>query len=166
MSRRSITQQDLPKVAANGLIDRRVLLRNSALLAGAAGAGFTGIVRAAAEPLAVDDWSMKIGAGVQTYSTPSRYEAKVIRTLANPTNPGNNQARTPHHLLDGMITPSALHFVVARTGAPDARLQPRRSDALSDGIAHPLRRMRRQLRADVVEGADPSRRTGAARSFV
>ena len=119
MSRRSVTEQDLPKVAANGLIDRRVLLRNSALLAGAAGAGFTGIVRAAAEPLAVDDWSMKIGTGVQPYSTPSRYEAKVIRTLANPTNPGNYQARTPHHLLDGIITQNGVHFVVARTGAPD-----------------------------------------------
>jgi len=119
MSRRTDIQNNLPKVAANGLIDRRVLLRNSALLAGAAGAGLTGIARAAAEPLAVDPWSLNIGAAVPTYSTPSHYEAKVARTLANPTNPGNNQARTPHHLLDGMITPNGVHFVVARTGAPD-----------------------------------------------
>ena len=119
MSRRTDIQNKLPKVADNGLIDRRVLLRNSALLAGAAGAGLTGIARAAAEPLAVDPWSLNIGAAVPTYSTPSHYEAKVARTLANPTNPGNNQARTPHHLLDGMITPNGVHFVVARTGAPD-----------------------------------------------
>jgi sulfane dehydrogenase subunit SoxC len=29
------------------------------------------------------------------------------------------QARTPHHRLDGMVTPAGLHFVVARAGAPD-----------------------------------------------
>src|SRR5262247_1043476 len=97
-SRRSVTDLDLPKVAANGLIDRRVLLRSGSLLAGAATAGLTGIARAAAEPLQVDAWSLGMGQGVLAYSTPSRYEAKVVRTIANPNNPGNNQARTPHHL--------------------------------------------------------------------
>jgi len=117
--RRSITDPDLPKVAANGLIDRRVLLSSGTLLAGAATAGLTGIVRAAAEPLQVDAWSLGMGQGVLPYSMPSRYEAKVVRSIANPNNPGNNQARTPHHLLDGIITPNGVHFVVARTGAPD-----------------------------------------------
>jgi sulfane dehydrogenase subunit SoxC len=28
-------------------------------------------------------------------------------------------ARTPHHLLNGTITPNGLHFVVSRTGFPD-----------------------------------------------
>jgi hypothetical protein len=40
-----------------------------------------------------------------------------------PTNPKNeprtSNARTPHHLLDGTITPNGLHFVEARTGFPD-----------------------------------------------
>ena len=90
------------------------------LFAGAAAAsGVTGIASAAAEPLAVDSWSMNIGAPIPPYSTPSKFESKVIRTIANPDRPGNNQSRTPHHLLDGTITPNGLHFIITRTGAPD-----------------------------------------------
>ena len=44
----------------------------------------------------------------------------VVRTLTNPKNePRTSQARTPHHLLNGTITPNGLHFVVSRTGFPD-----------------------------------------------
>ena len=51
---------------------------------------------------------------------PAKYESKVVRTLTNPNNePRTSKARTPHHLLDGTITPNGLHFVVARTGFPD-----------------------------------------------
>ena len=51
---------------------------------------------------------------------PSKYENKVVRTLTNPNGePRTQQARTPHHLLNGTITPNGLHFVVARTGFPD-----------------------------------------------
>jgi sulfane dehydrogenase subunit SoxC len=77
------------------------------------------IAKAAAEPLAVDPWSKTIGAPVPTYATPSHFESKVVRTVGDPARPGTMQARTPHHELDGMITPAALHFVVARAGAPD-----------------------------------------------
>jgi sulfane dehydrogenase subunit SoxC len=43
-----------------------------------------------------------------------------VRTLTNPNGePRTQQARTPHHLLNGTITPNGLHFVVARTGFPD-----------------------------------------------
>src|SRR5258708_13773097 len=39
------------------------------------------------------------------------------------TNPklerGGSAARTPHHLLNGTITPNGLHFVIARGGFPD-----------------------------------------------
>ena len=43
-----------------------------------------------------------------------------MRTLTNPKNePRTSQARTPHHLLNGTITPNGLHFVVSRTGFPD-----------------------------------------------
>lgn len=117
---RRTRQLPVEHVAGNGLLDRRLFLRNSALMAGATGAGVMGaIARAAADPLIVDPWSLAIGAPVPPYSTPSRFEAKVVRSVANAANPGNSQSRTPHHLLDGTITPSAVHFVVARTGAPD-----------------------------------------------
>jgi sulfane dehydrogenase subunit SoxC len=119
-ARRSKTQLSVEHVAGNGLLHRRLFLRNGALLAGAAGAGVMGpIARAAADPLTVDPWSLTIGAPVTTYSLPSHFESKVTRTTGDTTRPGTQQARTPHHLLDGIITPAALHFVVARAGAPD-----------------------------------------------
>ena len=43
-----------------------------------------------------------------------------MRTVANPNRlPGAQGARTPHHLLNGSITPNGLHFVVSWGGAPD-----------------------------------------------
>ena len=93
---------------------------------------------------------------------PAKYENKVVRTLTNPNNePRTSQARTPHHLLDGTITPNGLHFVVARTGFPD--IDPDKHRLVIHGLvkqplvfdletlarypmvhAHQLRRMRRQ----------------------
>jgi sulfane dehydrogenase subunit SoxC len=43
-----------------------------------------------------------------------------VRSLTNPKlEPRNSAARTPHHLLNGTITPNGLHFVIARGGYPD-----------------------------------------------
>jgi sulfane dehydrogenase subunit SoxC len=40
--------------------------------------------------------------------------------LNNPNGqPGAQGARTPHHLMNGAITPNGLHFVVSHGGAPD-----------------------------------------------
>jgi sulfane dehydrogenase subunit SoxC len=106
-------------VAGNGLLDRRALLGQGMLFAGAAAASVTGVASAAAEPLAVDPWSLTIGAPIPPYSNPSRFEAKVAHLTAPNNGIGTGQARTPHHLLDGIITPNGVHFVVARAGAPD-----------------------------------------------
>jgi sulfane dehydrogenase subunit SoxC len=108
-------------VAGNGLIDRRALLGRGVVYAAAATAGVgTSLNGAAAEPLAVDPWSLEPGAVIPAYGTPSKYESKVVRTLTNPKGePRTANARTPHHLLDGTITPAGLHFVVSRTGIPD-----------------------------------------------
>ena len=108
-------------VAGNGLIDRRVLLGRGILYAGAIGTGASAsLTGAAAEPLAVDPWSLGPGSLIPAYGQPAKYEDKVVRTLTNPTGrPGGQNARTPHHLLNGTITPNGLHFVIARAGAPD-----------------------------------------------
>ena len=107
-------------VAGNGLIDRRALLGRGIVFAGAAVGGGASITGAAAEPLAVDPWSLGPGEVIPAYGTPSKYEAKVVRTLTNPKGePRTANARTPHHLLEGTITPAGLHFVVSRTGIPD-----------------------------------------------
>jgi sulfane dehydrogenase subunit SoxC len=117
-SRRNPRGEDVPQVAANGLLDRRALLGRGALLAGAMSAGAAGsLTGAAAEPLSNGPWSLAPGVPVPPYGQPSKYEAKVVRTLSNPKlEPRTSGARTPHHLLNGTITPNGLHFVVARGG--------------------------------------------------
>jgi sulfane dehydrogenase subunit SoxC len=62
---------------------------------------------------------MTVGAPIPPYSTPSKFEAKVAHLIAPNNGIGTGQARTPHHQLDGIITPNGVHFVVARSGAPD-----------------------------------------------
>jgi len=111
--------QSLETVAGNGLIDRRALLGRGVALAGATATGAS-LTSAAAEPLPVDPWSLQIGSAIPAYETPAKYEKHVVRTLTNPNNePRTSQGRTPHHLLNGTITPNGLHFVVSRTGFPD-----------------------------------------------
>jgi sulfane dehydrogenase subunit SoxC len=112
---------DAPFVAANGLIHRRALLGRGILFAGAMGTGAgAALTSAAAEPLAIDPWSLSPGIAIPPYERPSKYENNVVRTLTNPNNEARGSAaRTPHHLLNGTITPNGLHFVVARGGFPD-----------------------------------------------
>jgi sulfane dehydrogenase subunit SoxC len=113
--------ESVPHVAGNGLLDRRALLSQGAVLAGAMSVGAVGATTgAAAEPLANDSWSMAPGIPIPAYGVPSRFEAKTARTLTNPKlEPRGSAARTPHHLLNGTITPNGLHFVIARGGFPD-----------------------------------------------
>ncbi len=102
-------------VAGNGLLDRRLFL--GASLAGAALAPSP----AAAEPLAVPPWSLAPGVPFNAYGMPSKFEAAAARKWVapvNPATPGIGASRTPHHLLDGMMTPSGLHFERSHAGAP------------------------------------------------
>ncbi|OLC38687.1 MAG: sulfite dehydrogenase, partial [Candidatus Rokubacteria bacterium 13_1_40CM_4_69_5] len=47
-------------------------------------------------------------------------EKNVARTLSNPQGePRTQHGRTPHHLLQGTITPNGLHFVISHAGDPD-----------------------------------------------
>src|SRR3954471_1437568 len=106
------------RVAANGILNRRVFLEG-AFVAAAAGTGSTA---AGAEPLPVQGWMKQPGAGFSAYGQPSRFESKVARTIAPPANPatqGIGTARTPLQLLTGMITPNGLHFDRSHSGTPD-----------------------------------------------
>jgi sulfane dehydrogenase subunit SoxC len=108
----------LEPAAGNGLLNRRIFLEG-ALLAGATTAGLSG---AAAEPLAVQPWMKKPGPHFTPYGMPSSFESKVVRAVAPPNNPlvtGAGSSRTPHQLLDGMMTPSGLHFERSHSGVPD-----------------------------------------------
>ena len=109
-------------VAGNGLLDRRALLGRGIALAGAVG---TSLTSATAEPLTNGPWSMAPGVPVPPYGQPSKFEKKVVRTLSNPNlEPRGSAARTPHHLLNGTITPNGLHFVIARGGETNVDPRP------------------------------------------
>ena len=110
---------DLEPVAGNGLLSRRALLGRGAVIAGAMGtsASLTG---AATEPLKDDPWSLTMGNVTPALQTPSRFEKHVVRTLSNPNNElRNSHGRTPHHLINGTITPNSLHFSINHSGLPD-----------------------------------------------
>jgi sulfane dehydrogenase subunit SoxC len=109
------------QVAGNGLLDRRALLGRGIAIAGAAATGVgASLTGAAAEPLQDEPWSLTQGAATPALQTPSRFEKHVVRTLSNPNNElRNSHARTPHHLLNGTITPSSLHFTINHSGLPD-----------------------------------------------
>ena len=121
MGRRLEAQAQEPEVVAgNGLLHRRALLGHGLIFAGAVGSGLGAATGAAAEPLHEGPWSLNVGAPIAAYQTPSRFEAHVVRTLDNPNNvPRNSRARTPHHLLKGIITPNGLHFTICHGGVPD-----------------------------------------------
>jgi len=104
--------------AGNGILNRRIFLEG-ALVAGATSAG---LASAAAEPLPVPRWMKVPGANFAPYGQPSQFESKVVRAIAPPANPatqGIGTARTPLHLLEGMMTPSGLHFERSHSGIPD-----------------------------------------------
>jgi sulfane dehydrogenase subunit SoxC len=106
--------------AGNGLLDRRLFLSGSAGAALVIG-GITPNA-AGSEPLRVEPWMKVPGSPFIGYGQPSRFEDKVVRVIPAPPNPatqGVGPARTPLHLLDGMITPSGLHFERSHSGIPD-----------------------------------------------
>ena len=67
------------------------------------------------------------------YGQPSRFEAKVVRIFTSaPGTTGTGASRTPHHLLNGAITPSGLHFERHHSGIPD--IDPDRHRLLIHGL--------------------------------
>ena len=116
------------------------------------------------------------------YSVPSRFEKHVVRTLSNPEGRAAHAARAhaapsaQRH--DHAERPALRHLALGRSGhrsraAPAGDPRPgeapagvhaRCARALSDGVAHELRRVRRQQRAAVLQRAAAGERAGAARA--
>ena len=109
------------QVAGNGVLHRRALLGRGIMLAGAMGTGVGASgASAAAEPLKNDPWSLETGSVLPPYQAPSHFEKDAIRTRSNPDNEfRTSHARTPHHLLQGTITPNGLFFTICHSGLPD-----------------------------------------------
>jgi sulfane dehydrogenase subunit SoxC len=102
--------------AGNGILSRRIFLEG-ALVVGATGAGLS---CGSAEPIAVPPWMKVPGRGFAGYGQPSLFESKAVKVFPPPPSPaGVGASRTPLHLLEGMITPSGLHFERSHSGVPD-----------------------------------------------
>jgi sulfane dehydrogenase subunit SoxC len=104
--------------AGNGMLNRRVFLEG-ALIASAVTAAPSASI---AEPLSVPRWSTEPGSSFTPYGQPSHFEKDAVRASpppANPATPGIGVARTPIAALDGIVTPSGLHFERSHSGVPD-----------------------------------------------
>ena len=69
----------------------------------------------------VPPWMKTPGTGMREYGAPASYESKVTRTLirSQPGTTGSGASRTPLEALDGIVTPSGLHFERHHSGVPD-----------------------------------------------
>ena len=116
-----LTADDLQPVAGGGLLHRRLLLKSGLMLATAAATGSVGVAPAnASEDLASPSWMRMPGAPFSAYGNPSKHEARVMRAIgANKDLPGNGVSWTPLESLEGMITPSGLHFERHHNGVPE-----------------------------------------------
>jgi sulfane dehydrogenase subunit SoxC len=117
MRRKKQSTQALDAAAGNGLLDRRIFLTGGAVAAASVAMPDKTL---GAEALAVEPWMKTPGSPFVAYGQPSRYANKVARIFASlPGTTGTGTSRTPHHLLDGMITPNGLHFERHHSGIPD-----------------------------------------------
>jgi len=99
--------------AENGLLNRRWFLK-----AGAAGSAALLTARAGAQTR--EPWSRHPGEGMDAVGEPSPHEDHVQRlhVSSRPGTTGAGVSRTPLEYLDGIITPSRLHFERHHSGIP------------------------------------------------
>ena len=120
--RKSKRPDEPEKAAGNGLLDRRFFLTGSAAVIGSATLADQAVTADAlpVETLPIEPWMRTPGSPFTAYGQPSKYASKVARTFASaPGTTGTGTSRTPHHLLDGTITPNGLHFERHHSGIPD-----------------------------------------------
>jgi sulfane dehydrogenase subunit SoxC len=125
-----------PPAAGGGLLHRRVLLQRGLVLASAAASAG----QAAGEPDPTrPNWMRTPGQPFTGYGQPSRHEAALMRTVAgNKLLPGNGVSWTPLEDLEGIITPSGLHFERHHNGVP--QIDPLQHRLLIHGrVRQPLR---------------------------
>ncbi len=99
----------------NGLFGRRSFLKGSV----AGGAAL--LTAQAATGLERETWMQAPGGPMSPSGGPSSFEAHVKRDPigSQPGTTGSGASRTPLQLLDGLITPSHLHFERHHSGIPD-----------------------------------------------
>ena len=115
-----MSEEELDKVAGNGLISRRHLLRFGASSAGLAiSAGALGADQELS--FQIPTWSRQPGPGASAYGARSPFADNIERLAAqpNPTYPGGGSSRSPLQHLQGTITPNSLHFERHHAGVPN-----------------------------------------------
>ena len=115
-----MSEEELDKVAGNGLISRRHLLRFGASSAGLAiSAGALGADQGLS--FQIPTWSRQPGPGASAYGARSPFVDNIERLAAqpNPTYPGGGSSRSPLQHLQGTITPNSLHFERHHAGVPN-----------------------------------------------
>jgi sulfane dehydrogenase subunit SoxC len=127
--------RDLPRVAGNGLLDRRLFMRNLAL--GAAGTATAGISLANPVSEGQPEWMLTPGSTTEDYGMPSRFEMERVKRWTVPpagqvATGRSIAALTPHHLMHGTLTPGGLHFEVNHHGIPD--IDPDRHELVIHGM--------------------------------
>jgi sulfane dehydrogenase subunit SoxC len=123
------TRDALEPVAGNGLLHRRLFLTQGV----AAGAALVTARAASAAPLDVPPSMKTPGVPPSEYGERSAHEAHVKRLAASaPPSIGTGTSRTPLESLEGVITPSSLHFERHHNGVPD--LDPDTHQVLIHGL--------------------------------
>lgn len=120
-----------PVVAGNGLLDRRLFLKQGltfttlAAVPIASTAALTGITRM--------PWMNQPGKTFSSYGVPATSEADIIRLAsANQALAGNGASWCPLHQLEGIITPNGLHYERHHNGVP--QIDPERHQLLIHGL--------------------------------
>jgi sulfane dehydrogenase subunit SoxC len=108
-----VAESDNSPAAGNGLLDRRFFLKASV-------AGGATLMSAQACSSDRPDWMRGPGAPMSEIGAPSEHEAHVRRNSvwSKPGTTGVGISLTPLELLDGIITPSRLHFERHHSGIP------------------------------------------------
>lgn len=119
-----LTEADLKPVAGGGLLDRRLLLKGGIVLASAqaAASALSAADIKGPSPLDPSDppWLHGTGGPFTGYGTPSKFEKYVVRNIGgNRTPAGDGVSWTPLEDLEGIVTPSGLHFERHHDGVPD-----------------------------------------------
>ena len=116
---KNVRLDSLEAVAGNGLLHRRLFLRQGAALLGAAGATVLTARSAQAAPPDLPAWMQAPGAPMSGYGNRATYESGVQRLVnTQPGTTGSGGSRTPLESLEGIITPSSLHFERHHSGVP------------------------------------------------
>ncbi len=122
------TNEDLQTAAGRGILHRRVLLQAGLGLAVASVIStetkatheqFPKPPDTPSSPESSPEWMHTPGKPFSNYGIPSKSEDRTIRTIAaNRDLPGNGVSWTPLEALEGIITPSSLHFERHHNGVP------------------------------------------------